>query len=70
MIKRSIILVTVIAALGFASCTHKQGPIEKAGERIDEVVDNVSEGKYPLHKKGTMEKAGEDIDEALGNDKR
>ena len=70
MVRRSIILITAIAAIGFAGCSeHKEGPVEKAGERFDEIVDNTREGKNPLHKKGTMEKAGEDIDEALGNDK-
>lgn len=50
--------------LGLFGC-EKQGPIGEAGERIDEIVDNVQHGDAPLKEKGVMEKAGESIDETI-----
>ena len=45
-------------------CQAKQ-PLEKAGERADEIIDNVKDGDPIFHKKGTLEKTGEAIDESL-----
>ena len=49
---------------------QKKGPMERAGERVDEIGDNISEGENPLRKKGPIEKAGEAIDDAVNNDSR
>jgi hypothetical protein len=53
----------------FSACTRRnEGPMERAGERADEIVDNAREGKPLLHKKGPIEKTGEAIDEAFEGD--
>lgn len=57
------ILVGVLL-ISFSACERK-GSLEKAGERADEIVDNVKDGDAPLHKKGAAEKAGEAIDDAV-----
>lgn len=49
-------------AASFVSCKPK-GPAEKAGESVDEAIENVSDAMNP---KGPVEKAGEKVDEALG----
>jgi hypothetical protein len=51
-------------ALAWSGC-HEPGPMEKAGERTDEIVDNIKDGDSPFHKKGPLEKAGEAVDEAV-----
>lgn len=71
MRKRIGVLLIVLMSAAFAGCTERhQGPAERAGERIDEVVDNAKEGKPLLHKKGPLEKAGEDIDDSLDSARR
>lgn len=47
----------------FVSCKEK-GPAEKAGESVDEAVENVKDAVDP---EGPVEKVGEKIDEATGN---
>ena len=59
LIGAAIIILTVVVG-----CQQK-GPAEKAGERIDEAVDNVQHGDFPLKHKGPMEKAGESVDDAV-----
>lgn len=54
-----------IAILLCSTACRKDGPAERAGERIDEVVDNVKDGENPLKKKGPAEKAGEAVDRAV-----
>jgi len=44
------------------SCKEK-GPAEKAGEKIDETVEEIKDTVDP---KGPLEEAGEKVDEALG----
>lgn len=51
--------------IGASGCTRKSGPFERAGERADEMVDNVRDGENPLKHKGPAEKAGEAVDDAL-----
>lgn len=62
----TLLLFATVSCLG---CTTKEGPLEKAGEKVDDAVDNVKDGQLPLHKKGTAERVGDDIDKALGTDK-
>lgn len=38
-----VVLATAVLGLGVASC-EKKGPLEKAGEEIDEAVDTVKNG--------------------------
>jgi hypothetical protein len=63
--KKTILFVLVVCACALIGCEQK-GPAERAGERADEIVDNVKEGDPPLKNKGTMEKLGESIDETVG----
>lgn len=64
------ILCILLVVLSLAGCPdRKSGPLERAGESVDEAIDNVSEGQSPLHKKGPLEKAGESVDEAFDSDK-
>jgi len=53
-------LFPLVASL--ASCKEK-GPAEKAGENVDEAIENVKDAVDP---KGPAEKAGEKVDDALG----
>jgi hypothetical protein len=55
-----------LTATGLTACEKKQGPGERAGEKIDEAVDKVKDAIDP---KGPAEKAGEKVDKALGNDR-
>jgi len=41
--KRWPALILAMIALGFGAC-EKKGPIEKAGEKVDHVVDTVKNG--------------------------
>jgi hypothetical protein len=46
------------AALGMAAC-EKQGPLEKAGEEVDEAVDTIKNGE-----ESTANKVDDAVDEA------
>jgi hypothetical protein len=63
------VLVLSVLIIAVAACQDKQ-PLEKAGERADEIIDNVKDGDPILHKKGTLEKAGEAVDESLEKKKK
>ena len=59
--------VAIALALGVASgalaCQREQGPLEKAGEKVDEVVDDLTHpGEGPVEEAGR--KLGEKVDEA------
>lgn len=45
----------VLGSLTFSGCAHKKGPMEKAGESIDDA----------FNEDGPMEKVGESVDETL-----
>lgn len=62
-----ISLAAFLLSISLGACS-KPGPAERAGERADEIVDNVKEGEAPFKKKKTGEKVGEAIDEALDGD--
>jgi outer membrane lipoprotein-sorting protein len=59
-----LICITAAAAVCLLGCQEK-GAAAKAGERMDEVVDNVKRGDAPLKEKGAMEKMGDSIDDTL-----
>jgi hypothetical protein len=46
------------AALGLAAC-EKQGPVERAGEEVDEAVDTIKNGE-----ESTASKVDDAVDEA------
>lgn len=56
----SLCLFPLVASI--VSCREK-GPAEKAGEKVDKVVEDVKDAVDP---KGPVEKAGEKVDKALG----
>ena len=50
-------------ASGTVACEQEKGPLEKAGEKVDEVVDDITHpGEGPVEEAGR--KLGEKIDEA------
>jgi len=64
----SVRLLQLIAAgllitVGTTAC-ERQGPMERAGERSDQAVEDLAEGRNPLDNKGSAERAGEALDRA------
>lgn len=70
MIKnRGFLLSAYLLCFAFtvAGCQKaNEGTLERAGEKVDEAVENIKEGENPLKKKGPMEKLGESVDEQVG----
>lgn len=60
--KRMCVALALVFSLGgpLLACERKQGPVEKAGEKIDEAVESIT---HP--KEGALEKAGRKADEAV-----
>lgn len=59
---KKLIIATVVFSVALAGygCEKEKGPMEKAGEKIDESVDKV------LHpNEGALEKAGRKTEEAV-----
>ena len=48
----------------------QQGRSEAAGERVDEIIDNVKEGEAPLKHKGPVERLGESVDKMVDQDQK
>jgi len=64
--KRMILCMLLGASVAqLSACAKHEGPVERAGKKIDNAVDNVKDGESPFHKKGTAEKAGEAVDDAV-----
>jgi len=59
---KRIAIATILFSLAIAApgCKRDQGPMEKAGEKIDETVDKLT---HP--NEGPVEKAGRKVDEAV-----
>lgn len=55
--------LVIVILFGLIGCQEK-GAVEKAGERVDEVIDNVQHGDSPLKEKGPLEKLGESVDDS------
>lgn len=63
--KLSLLSAGLLIAAGLVACEQK-GPAEKAGEKIDQTVENAKEKVEDATKpEGPMEKAGEKIDETV-----
>ena len=60
----AIVLIICLMSIG---CDQANGPMEKSGQRADEIIDNIKEGDPALKKKGIGEKAGEEVDETIDN---
>ena len=64
--RKAIALTLALLSFSVVGCRERSNtPLENAGRRGDEIVDNVKKGKPPLHKNGPLERAGEAIDETL-----
>ena len=63
--KVAVVEAVLVAALMLAACSREDGPLENAGEQLDEAVENVKDGDSPFRKKGAGEKAGEAVDRAV-----
>ncbi|MBX3506226.1 MAG: hypothetical protein KF895_12165 [Parvibaculum sp.] len=65
MLRKTLFGIALILPLagGLAACDD-QGPMEQAGEEIDEAADSVADA---FESDGPAERTGEDIDDALGN---
>jgi len=59
------IAVVVSVATGSLGCHREKGPMEKAGEKVDEVVDDIA---HP--NEGPIEEAGRKIDEKVQDAKK
>lgn len=64
--KRLTSLTIIVLALGLGAC-EQQGPVERAGERVDETMD---EAKDALDPQGPAERAGEKVDDTVERAKR
>ncbi len=62
------ILCVMFAIMVLTGCERK-GEMERTGERLDEIGENIKDGENPLRKKGAMEKAGETIDKSIDSQK-
>lgn len=62
-IAKSLALLLILS--GTSACTRHEGPVERAGKKIDDAVDNAKDGENPLHKKGAAEKMGEAVDNTI-----
>ena len=62
--KKQLFCLLTAGLIGLIGC-QERGPAEKAGERVDEVIDNVKHGDNPLKQKGPIEKMGESIDDSI-----
>ena len=63
------IFIALLVLVLIPGCKSK-GNAETAGERVDEIVDNIKEGESPLKHKGPVEKLGESIDKMVEPDKK
>lgn len=63
MKKLLILSLCSLSIIAVSTSCRKKGPAEKAGEKMDEAIENVQDSINP---KGPVEKAGEKIDDALG----
>ena len=64
--RKAIALSLALLSVSVLGCRERSDtPLENAGRRGDEIVDNVKKGKPPLHKNGPLERAGEAIDDTL-----
>jgi hypothetical protein len=56
----------ILLAAGISVSGCNKGPAEKAGERVDDTINQATEGHTEPLKKGPAQKAGEKVDDATG----
>jgi hypothetical protein len=65
----TLLLLTSLSLAVFTFGCESQGPAEKAGEKVDQSVENtkdaMEEASDKITGKGPAEKAGEKVDEAI-----
>jgi len=66
-INRSILLLSCVLILTVMQACEKQGPAEKAGEAVDNAIENT---KDAIEQDGVAEEAGEKIDKAVDKVKK
>lgn len=59
-------ITILLVLISFPAC--KRYTFEKAGDRADEIIDNVKDGDPILKKKGPLEKTGEAVDDVLSGE--
>lgn len=59
-----LLAACTVLTLGLAAC-HEEGPGERAGRKLDNAGNRVSDALNPPH--GPVESAGRKVDRALGN---
>ncbi len=66
---RTLLLITSLSIAVLTFGCDSQGPAEKAGEKVDQTIENtkdaLEEVSDKITGKGPAEKAGEKIDEAI-----
>lgn len=60
----ALLALLIVPALPLVGCKSNDGPMEKAGEKLDAAGEKLKDAVDP---KGPAEKAGEKVDKALGN---
>lgn len=69
----TLLLITSLSLMVLTFGCESQGPAEKAGEKIDQSIENtkdaLEEASNKITGKGPAEKAGEKIDETFGEKK-
>lgn len=58
------LILTLVFILVLSGC-EREGPAERAGERGDEIIENIKDGDAPLKERGPLEKTGDAIDDAV-----
>jgi hypothetical protein len=66
--KAKLLIGFLLVSIVSVGCTRQEGPLERAGKRVDEIGDNIAEGDPPLKKRSAFEKAGESVDKALSRE--
>jgi hypothetical protein len=70
-LRTQLLCFACIAAIGLAGC-EKKGPLEQAGEEIDEAVDTVKNGRESTASKvdDAIDAAREDVEDAADDLKK
>jgi hypothetical protein len=67
---RTLLLITSLSLAVLTFGCESEGPVEKAGEKVDQTIestkDALKDASDKITGKGPVEKAGEKIDEAIG----
>jgi hyperosmotically inducible protein len=64
--KLNLMFLLLLISVGFAVGCERQGPMERAGESIDETAEDVGDGiDDAVNGTSDVERAGEEIDDTL-----